>query len=387
MEKIVAERSETMNVESTGSAHYVWVLGRVHNQLGGPARTITGYIRGLKSLGQRVDLCGLGERRSLAENFSEAGVDKLHALSGPRRGQWRALNTVYERAAVENSTVVIVGLWHLPFFVIAMRKGLARILQRRRQPRVLLVPTMSLSAYDWKKHELVKRGLRPLVAGLLWGIDGVVFASSGELTLSSPRTWRRSTVVLHPTTAPIEPKGSREKPTWDVAFVGRIDPQKDLPLLFRGLTLCESKPSLVVVGDGNADYVRELKKLADELGIADQVRWLGWKSHPDALAVLRASKVVAVTSIVENFCHVALEAIANEAEVVLVDRVMSSSDFRTHASVSVVRPNAKEIGIAIDGSLKDWKSRDLKRRASAEKISEICSPENAARNLMDFAVR
>lgn len=375
-----------MNADATSSAHYVWVLGRVHNQLGGPARTITGYIRGLKSLGQSVDLCGLGERASMTENFGEAGVDNLHAMSGTFGGQWFALNAVYRRAAVETSTVVIVGLWHLPFFVIAMRKGLDRLLRSRRQPQVLLVPTMSLSAYDWKKHGLVKRGLRPLVAGLLRSIDGVVFASSGELSLSSPRTWRKSTVVLHPTTAQIEPEGSRRKPTWDVAFVGRVDPQKDLPLLFRGLAACERNPSLAVVGDGSADYVLELKNLACELGIADQVRWLGWKSHTDALAVLRASKVVAVTSIVENFCHVALEAIASEAELVLVDRVMSSSDFRAHASVSVVRPEAEEIGTAIEESLKDWESRDLGRRKAAETISEICSPENAARNLMDFAV-
>ncbi|WP_242633577.1 glycosyltransferase [Arthrobacter sp. S39] len=190
---------------------------------------------------------------------------------------------------------------------------------------------------------------------------------------------------MHPTTANIGERIERSEARYDVAFVGRIDPQKDLPLLFRGLAACARRHTLVVVGDGRVDYVSELQNLVRELGLEDQVSWLGWKSHSDALAVVRESKVVAVTSVVENFCHVALEAIANEAELVLVDRVMSSADFKKHAGVKVVPPTAEDVGSAITFCLQDWSDRVSQRRVDAEQISAICSPQNAAQRLIDFA--
>lgn len=58
-------------------------------------------------------------------------------------------------------------------------------------------------------------------------------------------------------------------------FIGRLHEEKGLHYLFEALALLDdSSVTLEVAGKGPAE--NELRKLADDLGIADQVKWLGW---------------------------------------------------------------------------------------------------------------
>ena len=98
-------------------------------------------------------------------------------------------------------------------------------------------------------------------------------------------------------------------------FVGRIQRLKGADLAIRALAaLDDPKLALVIVGgpsgrDGHAEQAR-LHALADELGVAGQIRWVSPRRHARLADYYRAADVCIVPSRSESFGLVALEAAA-----------------------------------------------------------------------------
>ncbi|WP_320536353.1 glycosyltransferase [Pseudarthrobacter sp. IC2-21] len=367
-----------MTAHYTEDQEYIFVLGNVHDKIGGPTRTVLGYIQGLTSNGIRCRLAGVGTTQQIEQAFPNDYGIEVTPIKGSLRSKFFVLRDLFSNNQPAK-TVVLVGVWHFPFMVLGLMQYVATFLRTSRPRRMLLVPTMSLTTYDWAKHRALKAILRPLVAVIVKSLDGVVFASSGERNLSGPSAWRKATVILHPsisvnaTEAPCQ--GDRDI---QVLFAGRLDPQKDIPLLLRTIACLDDSATLDVVGDGSPEYVLTLKTLAADLGIADQVTWHGWKSHTEMLAYFHRARIVAVTSIIENFCHVAVEALVAECDLILVDRVMSAVDFSQLADISVTKPSEVDLAKEISNRLAAWDSRASSRTASAARIKDQCRPTVAA---------
>ncbi|MFF1252985.1 glycosyltransferase family 4 protein [Pseudarthrobacter sp. NPDC058329] len=365
------------NVDDFNDAiEFTFVLGRVHDKIGGPTRTIWGYVEGLEARGRSTRVAGLGSPETLAGSFGQAKTQDLLAISGRAYEAWKVLYQLYRRQTPA-SALVIVGVWHLPFFVLGFLRVLSMVYPALGRHRILLIPTMSLTEYDWAKHRAVKSCIKPLVSLILRSMDGIIFASSGELELSSPRTWQRAEVVLHPSVSTNSAPGSFARDL-DVLFVGRLDPQKDIPLLLESFAKTSDRNVLHLVGDGSPEYVLELRHLAEGLGVAERIVWHGWKTHSETLEYFRRARVVAVTSLVENFCHAAVEALVAETDLVLVDRVMSAVDFARLADIDVTDAQSDLIASCIQARLDDWDSRHQLRSRSASAVRSACSPTEAA---------
>ncbi|MEH6564949.1 MAG: glycosyltransferase [Halopseudomonas sp.] len=100
------------------------------------------------------------------------------------------------------------------------------------------------------------------------------------------------------------------KDAWVVGNVGRLHPDKDQTTLLKGFA--QAMPALphnsllVILGTGRLEA--QLQNLAKELGIADQVIFMG--QVPDARRYFKAFNVFALTSDHEPFGMVLLEAMA-----------------------------------------------------------------------------
>jgi D-inositol-3-phosphate glycosyltransferase len=98
-------------------------------------------------------------------------------------------------------------------------------------------------------------------------------------------------------------------------FVGRIQPLKGLDVAIGALgELRDERAQLVVVGgpsgpDGEAEEAKALR-LADELGVADRIRWVEPQPHHLLATYYRAADVCVVPSRSESLGLVALEAAA-----------------------------------------------------------------------------
>jgi len=92
-------------------------------------------------------------------------------------------------------------------------------------------------------------------------------------------------------------------------YVGRLTYQKDPQRLMR---LCarlkESKPDIKLAVVGTGELEAETKALCAELGLQDNVRFLGFQSNP--IKMMADSKVLVLTSRWEGTPMCALEAMA-----------------------------------------------------------------------------
>ncbi|MBI4199610.1 MAG: glycosyltransferase [Chloroflexi bacterium] len=97
-------------------------------------------------------------------------------------------------------------------------------------------------------------------------------------------------------------------------YVGRLEPIKGAEVLLRAVASLEPGEDvclLVVGGDGEGDErVRDLRRLAQELGIQDRVDFLGSQRHDLLPYFYQAADVCVVPSHYESFGLVALEAMA-----------------------------------------------------------------------------
>lgn len=93
--------------------------------------------------------------------------------------------------------------------------------------------------------------------------------------------------------------------------MGRLHPNKAHDVSIRALALLPDA-YLWIAGDGDEDA--KLKALADELGVANRVRFLGWRD--DAPALYRTADVVVFPSRFEPLGNVVIQAWAHGAPVV-----------------------------------------------------------------------
>jgi len=107
-----------------------------------------------------------------------------------------------------------------------------------------------------------------------------------------------------------EPSSYVRTPAWTVAMVGRMVPVKRIDLFLEtAARLLEEQPGrfrFVLVGDG--PLLGDMRALADRLGIAGYVDFLGFQAN--SLAILRQMDCLALTSDHEGLPMVVLEALA-----------------------------------------------------------------------------
>jgi glycosyltransferase involved in cell wall biosynthesis len=119
----------------------------------------------------------------------------------------------------------------------------------------------------------------------------------------------------------------RVRGEWDVAeeekligLVGRLDAMKDHPTFLRAAALLvreREDARFVCVGDGPADYFRELRALGERLGLAGRLVWAG--AREDMPAVYSALDIACSSSAGEGLPNVIGEAMACGVPCVVTD--------------------------------------------------------------------
>jgi glycosyltransferase involved in cell wall biosynthesis len=123
--------------------------------------------------------------------------------------------------------------------------------------------------------------------------------------------------------ARIDQLASEEPPPWPdlgrrVVAAGRLVPQKGFDLLLRAVARLHRSSfpvQVAILGQGPDEPA--LRELAGKLGIAGQVRWLGYQANP--FAVLRTADVFVLSSRFEGMPNSLIEAIACRVPVVAAD--------------------------------------------------------------------
>jgi glycosyltransferase involved in cell wall biosynthesis len=100
-----------------------------------------------------------------------------------------------------------------------------------------------------------------------------------------------------------------EGPVFKISFLSRIDPKKGLDILLHALSGVSFPYRLQIAGSGEEGYVQQLKKMVSDLGMEDNVEWVGWMNSQEKFPFLAGSDLFALTSLNENFAIVVIESL------------------------------------------------------------------------------
>jgi glycosyltransferase involved in cell wall biosynthesis len=142
----------------------------------------------------------------------------------------------------------------------------------------------------------------------------------------------------------------RPAATPTIAFVGRVAPEKGIDVIFRALALLREADrltvSLEVVGTGERGLLRELESLAAELGIADQVHWLGRLDTEGLRQLLPTLHVLVVPSVWEEPAPLVIVEGALAGVPLVASRVGGIPDMVRDGEEALLFPPGDEVALA-----------------------------------------
>jgi glycosyltransferase involved in cell wall biosynthesis len=236
--------------------------------------------------------------------------------------------------------------------------------------------------YDFKIfHKLIGPSLR-----IIWHAADAVIANSNGL--------RDLAVAFDPTMdIPIIPNGvdgahyTNESHEWSPArlfSVGRIVHQKGLDLGLRALAqLKDLEWEWCIAGDG--PQMEMLKSLAQELGISDRVKFLGWQSREELTQWYHHSNLFLFPSRHEGMPNAVLEAMSSGLPVVATK--IAGSEELVLDGVTGLLVNPEDVNSLRDGLrrlIAEEKMRMQMGQASRRRVEEEYSWENVARQYSEI---
>lgn len=114
-----------------------------------------------------------------------------------------------------------------------------------------------------------------------------------------------------------------------VLMMSRLEPEKDIPTAlraFKELVAKDSRAGIVIVGDGSEKA--ELKKLAHDLGIENQVVFAGWQK--DTVSYFKSADVFLNTSLYEGYGVSLIEAAASKCAIVTTNVGVAGELLKNH---------------------------------------------------------
>lgn len=281
-----------------------------------PVILVTGVLKPRR--GMEVALLELaralsGERRPveiILVHGPDPGDAPVPVTALPPRGRLRRARALRELLARRpDATVVLCGLWAAAHVFVAA-------------PKVLP------GAVGWE-HSLTaarvrdagpRTRLRIFLAGRAYRRCRAVVAVGDEVASTLLRLWQIEALVvpnLLPATVHTQAHAEAKSPSTagGLLMVGSLVPPKNHALALQALALLPSDWSLTVAGDG--PLRARLAELANSLGIADRVTWVG---HVDDVPERMASAdALLQPSTSETFGYTLLEAGAAHLPVVALD--------------------------------------------------------------------
>ena len=131
-----------------------------------------------------------------------------------------------------------------------------------------------------------------------------------------------------------------------VGFLGRLHAKKNLDILIRTLPGLPESVSLTVAGDGPERA--GLRCLADQLGVADHVRWLGFVEGDAKADFFRNIDLLVMPSEYECFGMVAAEAMARGIPVVVTPETGIAELVRSQGGGEIAPANIDGLGRVIE---------------------------------------
>ena len=346
----------------------------------GAERQLVALARGLRELGHSVAVVVFYGRGPLENELREAGVEVLCLNKSGRWDVvaflWRLIETVRQfqpdilhgYLCVSNILSVVLALMF---------------------PRVRVVCGVRASNMDLSKYDWLHRVLYHIECHLSRFADLIIANSQSGGDYAVANGFPRDKMIVIPNGIdtelfrPDKERGLRVRTGWGITenqkligIVARLDPMKDHATFLKAAALLakeKEEVAFVSVGDGREEYKRLLVEMTDELGLTEQMFWIGARDDmPDVYNALDV--VVSSSSFGEGFSNVIGEAMACGVPCVVTD--VGDSAMIVSDLGEVILPKSPEaLKVAIEKVLmkvaaEDY-ARELNRRPIVNRYSVV----------------
>lgn len=132
-----------------------------------------------------------------------------------------------------------------------------------------------------------------------------------------------------------------------ILSVGRLDANKRIDLLIRSLQYCDRNIQVYIAGRGpEAD---KLKKLAEDIGVADRVKLLGFVADEDVIDLYANALGVCFPPVDEDYGYITLEAFLSHKPILTCHDSGGVLEFAKHGeNAFVVDYDAEKMGACFD---------------------------------------
>ncbi len=169
-----------------------------------------------------------------------------------------------------------------------------------------------------------------------------------------------------------------------ILYAGRLSPEKGVDRLLGAVALLPGRWRLKIAGQGPEE--EGLRRLAERLGVAERVDWLGHRSYEELGRLYREARLLVVPSVWdEPFGLVGLEAMAHQLPVVAFDVGGASEWLRDGQVGMLVEPDSpRSLAGAISTLLEDPARTQALGEAGRRLVSERFSPERVAVDFLAY---
>ena len=130
-----------------------------------------------------------------------------------------------------------------------------------------------------------------------------------------------------------------------VLWVGKFDFRKRLDIAIKSIALAQKagvRMILKVFGTGSEKQQREAKDLAQSLGIAESVEWMGNRLNKEVTEDMRKADMLLFTSVNEDTSTVVLEAVSNHLPVLCFDACGMASVITNDIGIKIPLTNPNQ---------------------------------------------
>jgi len=182
--------------------------------------------------------------------------------------------------------------------------------------------------------------------------------------------------ILPLTGPPIQKKSND---VFTMIFLSRIDPKKGLEFVLNAMPQLPVDVKLKICGTGNAQYIAELKELAQKNKIDHQIEWLEWQSGETKFRQLMEADLCVLTSYNENFGNVIVESLYMGTPVLITEMVGLSTFVKKYDLGWIAPLDTSIISDTISNIISDKEKRERINNESRE-ITNRYFAENVVLN-------
>jgi len=169
----------------------------------------------------------------------------------------------------------------------------------------------------------------------------------------------------------------------DLIYVGRLIYGKNVDILIKSISLLKRKPKVIIIGDGPDK--EDLMRLTKDMGLENNVKFLGFIEKRKVYSYLKSSKVFVFPSILEGFGMAVIEAMACKLPVIVVNHKWNAAVGLVNNCETgfVVGNSEKSMAKAIDNLLRDEKLRGKLADEASKSIKKF-SWDRSSEELIRF---